>query len=104
MEGAKAQTKATAKVRSAAERVTRQSNGKAHGAGLVGGLMHDTTNGAAHPAQIPPAAEAATAIHALSGSNNWTSLSRPAPIEIRNAISGWRDAACAVMRFATCAQ
>src|ERR1700746_3014723 len=103
-EGAKAQTKATAKVRRTEKSATRQSNGKANSAELFGGLMCAITNGAAHQAKILPAAEAATAIQALSNSSNWTSLNRPAPIEIRKAISRWRDAAWAVIRFATFAQ
>ncbi len=45
-----------------------------------------------------------TAIHALSTSTSCTSRQRPAPMETRSAISRARDAACAVIRFATFAQ
>src|SRR6266478_2786749 len=62
---------------------TRQSAGRNSRAGLSGGLILLTTNGAAHHANNAPSAKASMAIQPLSISASCTRRQRPAPMEIR---------------------
>ncbi len=80
---------------------TRQSAGRTKRAGLSGGLIMPTMNGADHHANNAPMEVARNASQALSTRTNCTRRHRPAPIEIRSAISRARAAAWAVIRFAT---
>ena len=61
-------------------------------------------DGAAAEAMANPRIDAVPASKPLSMSNCWINLARPAPIEIRRAISRSRAAARATRRFATLEQ
>ena len=102
--GSNPKSRTTTRVSPIPKPSTRESAGRIIRAGLSGGLIMLTTNGADHHAKSAPLAAARKANSALSTSTICTSRQRPAPIETRSAISRARAAACAVIRFATFAQ
>ena len=101
--GARPNRNITPTVRASPKARILQSAGSARRAGLSGGLILPTTNGADHHANHPPIIAARNASHALSTSTSCTNRHRPAPIATRRAISLARAAAWAVMRLATLA-
>jgi hypothetical protein len=102
--GARPNKSVTPRVSARPNPSTRQSAGRDSRAGLSGGLIRLTTNGADHHANNPPIAAARKASIALSTRTSCTSRHRPAPIKTRSAISRVRAAAWAVIRLATFAQ
>ncbi len=99
--GASPNSIVTANARATPNPSTLQSAGRIRRAGLSGVPIISTIHGAAHQANPPPIQAAKNASHAHSTTINCTSRHRPAPIEIRSAISRWRAAAWAVIRLAT---